>query len=38
MTRMVGDLLELARMESGQVVMRREPVQIDQVLRGSSRR
>lgn len=34
MTRMVGDLLELARMESGQVVMRREPVQIDQVLRG----
>ena len=28
MTRMVGDLLELARMESGQVVMRREAVQI----------
>jgi signal transduction histidine kinase len=34
MGRMVGELLELARIESGQAVMRREAVQIDQVLRG----
>lgn len=34
MNRLVGELLDLARIESGQIVMRREPVQIDQVLRG----
>jgi signal transduction histidine kinase len=34
MNRLVMDLLELARIESGQIVMRREPVQIDLVLRG----
>ncbi len=34
MGRMVAELLDLARIESGQIVMRREPVLIDQVLRG----
>jgi two-component system, OmpR family, sensor kinase len=34
MNRLVMDLLELARIESGQIVMRSEPVQIDLVLRG----
>jgi signal transduction histidine kinase len=34
MNRMVGELLDLARIESGQIVMRREAVPIDQVLRG----
>jgi signal transduction histidine kinase len=34
MNRLVGELLDLARIESGQIVMRREPVPIDQVLRG----
>ncbi len=34
MNRMVGELLDLARIESGQIVMRREIVQIDPVLRG----
>src|SRR5512135_447504 len=34
MTRMVGDLLELARMESGQVVMRCEAVDLAAILRG----
>jgi signal transduction histidine kinase len=33
MNRLVMDLLELARIESGQIVMRREPVQVDLVLR-----
>ena len=33
MGRMVAELLELARIESGQVVMRREAVRLDQVLR-----
>jgi len=32
MNRMVGELLDLARIESGQIVMRREAVQIDQLL------
>ncbi len=32
MNRMVGELLDLARIESGQIVMRREPVQLDQLL------
>jgi signal transduction histidine kinase len=34
MNRMVMELLELARIESGQIVMRREPVAIELVLRG----
>ncbi|HTP08378.1 MAG TPA: HAMP domain-containing sensor histidine kinase [Anaerolineae bacterium] len=34
MNRMVMELLELARIESGQIVLRHEPVQIDLVLRG----
>ena len=34
MNRMVMELLELARIESGQIVMRHEPVQLDLVLRG----
>jgi signal transduction histidine kinase len=34
MNRLVMELLELARIESGQIVMRHEPVQIDLVLRG----
>ncbi len=34
MNRLVMDLLELARIESGQIVMRHEPVQIDLVSRG----
>jgi signal transduction histidine kinase len=34
MNRLVMDLLELARIESGQIVMRRERVQIELVLRG----
>ena len=34
MGRMVAELLVLARIESGQIVMRRESVLIDQVLRG----
>ena len=29
---MVGELLDLARIESGQIVMRREVVQLDQLL------
>ncbi len=33
MNRMVGELLDLARIESGQIVMRSESVPIDQVLR-----
>jgi two-component system, OmpR family, sensor kinase len=32
MNRMVGELLDLARIESGQIVMRREVVQLDQLL------
>jgi signal transduction histidine kinase len=32
MGRMVSELLDLARIESGQIVMRSEPVKIDQVL------
>src|SRR5512141_217258 len=32
MGRMVGELLDLARIESGQIVMRNEPVRIDQVV------
>ncbi len=32
MNRMVGELLDLARIESGQIVMRREAVQLDQLL------
>jgi signal transduction histidine kinase len=31
--RIVGELLDLARIESGQVVMNREPVELDDVLR-----
>jgi signal transduction histidine kinase len=34
MNRLVMELLELARIESGQIVMRREAVKIDLVLRG----
>jgi signal transduction histidine kinase len=34
MNRLVMDLLELARIESGQIVMRRAPVSIELVLRG----
>ena len=34
MNRMVGELLDLARIESGQIVMRREAVPVDQVLQG----
>ncbi len=34
MGRMVAELLDLARIESGQIVMRRESVLIDQILRG----
>jgi two-component system OmpR family sensor kinase len=33
MSRMVSELLDLARIESGQIVMRREPVHLDAVLR-----
>jgi two-component system, OmpR family, sensor kinase len=33
MARMVSELLDLARIESGQIVMRREPVHLDAVLR-----
>lgn len=33
MTRMVNELLDLARIESGQIVMQREPVQLSAVLR-----
>jgi two-component system OmpR family sensor kinase len=33
MNRMVGELLDLARIESGQIVMRHEAVQLDQLLR-----
>jgi two-component system OmpR family sensor kinase len=33
MSRMVTELLDLARIESGQIVMRREPVQVSAVLR-----
>ena len=33
MSRMVSDLLDLARIESGQIVMRREPVHLNAVLR-----
>jgi len=33
MARMVSELLDLARIESGQIVMRREPVQLGAVLR-----
>jgi len=33
MARMVSELLDLARIESGQIVMRREPVRVDAVLR-----
>ncbi len=33
MNRMVGELLDLARIETGQIVMRREAIAIDQVLR-----
>jgi signal transduction histidine kinase len=32
MNRMVGELLDLARIETGQIVMRREAVQLDQLL------
>jgi signal transduction histidine kinase len=32
MNRMVGELLDLARIESGQIVMRRESVQLDHLL------
>ena len=34
MNRMVGELLDLARIESGQIVMRRESVQLSPVLHG----
>ena len=34
MQRMVGDLLDLARIETGQLAMRRLPVQVGDVLRG----
>jgi len=33
MARMVAELLDLARIESGQVIMRREPIHVDAVLR-----
>ena len=33
MSRMVTELLDLARIESGQIVMRREAVHLDAVLR-----
>lgn len=33
MARMVSELLDLARIETGQMVMRREPVRIEEVLR-----
>ncbi len=34
MARMVSELLDLSRIESGQIVMRHEPVQIDRVVLG----
>ena len=38
MNRLVVDLLELARIESGQIVLRREPVQVEALLRGIGER
>ncbi len=37
MNRMVGELLDLARIESGQIVMRHEAVQLDQLLQRRDR-
>jgi signal transduction histidine kinase len=38
MNRMVGELLDLARIETGQIVMRHESVQLDQLLQNVSER
>jgi signal transduction histidine kinase len=38
MNRLVVELLELARLESGQIVLRREPVQLEALLRGLGER
>jgi len=38
MTRLVEDLLDLARIDSGQVVMRKTPLNLDQILAGTFER